>query len=55
MRRVLVLVCSGLERACCLFHWVPWYGCQLATWSAMLDEAFDLGVWSESGGDYPQM
>lgn len=46
-KATLRFVADWMERACCLFHWVPFYTCQLATWSSILDEKHDLGVWTK--------
>jgi hypothetical protein len=40
--RWLVII---LERSCFLMHWIPGWRCNLASWSAALDERYSLGEW----------
>lgn len=45
--KFLRCLATVLEKYCFLLHWIPFWGCKLANWSAKLDEKHKLGVWEE--------
>ena len=43
--KLLTKLSIFLEWACQFVHWVPYIGCTLSTWSYLLDQKYNLGVW----------
>jgi hypothetical protein len=65
-RIILRVICFGLVKLCDLTHMLPYrfdefiqveifirfigYHCPFATWSAMMDEKYNLGIWEYPNG-----